>query len=372
MKKNVIFMTSSIVQDFCMQLHKRYVDMVNTTARNGNYNVTVVIPQQKQFKMYKKFEKYKFDDNVTVIPIFDGVLIDKATHDITINEERILKEFKLDHYDYFVYFSIFMGTKVAIPHIERMFRNGKSNLNFMTTIQQLKQLVIPAVLHERLGVKIVQIINDFYEPILSQLYPERKIETFSYYDTQDNLPSAKILDCYSEMIEPTDKVYDFSFGFTTIGPFRKYLSDYVAEHIFRTDTVNIFERNKYDESRNNPVDQEEYYEYLKKSKFTLVASATMRNRFSWFRFIEAFNHRCIPLLLEDSNYNDAKEFVDSDLYDIYKKYNLFVTYDENVNEKLTTLDYDTIWKEIESSNFIKNLFNVELNKKLFFERCLPM
>ena len=62
----------------------------------------------------------------------------------------------------------------------------------------------------------------------------------------------------------------------------------------------------------------------------------------------------------------------SDLYDIYKKYNLVVSYDDIINDKLVTLDYDTIWKEIEQSDFIKNVTNKENNQNLFIERCLQL
>ena len=77
-------------------------------------------------------------------------------------------------------------------------------------------------------------------------------------------------------------------------------------------------------------------------------------------------------MLEDCNYQDAVEFMQSDLYDIYKKYNLFVSYDDFINDKLVTLDYDTIWKEIEQSDFIKNVTNKENNQNLFIERCLQL
>ena len=77
------------------------------------------------------------------------------------------------------------------------------------------------------------------------------------------------------------------------------------------------------------------------------------------------------------NYLNAKHFGDKDAIaegqgDIYKKYNLFVSYDDFINDKLATLDYDTIWKEIEKSDFIKNVTNKEKNQNLFIERCLQL
>ena len=157
-----------------------------------------------------------------------------------------------------------------------------------------------------------------------------------------------------------------------MAPYRHYLSDYINTHIIDNDRVKFFERNKFDESRNNPINQTEYYGLLERTKFSLVAPATKEGRFSWFRLLEALMRKNIPLMLEDCNYQDAVEFMQSDLYDIYKKYNLFVSYDDFINDKLATLDYGTIWKEIEKSDFIKNVTNKENNQNLFIERCLQL
>ena len=154
--------------------------------------------------------------------------------------------------------------------------------------------------------------------------------------------------------------------------YRQYLSDYINTHVVETDTVKFFERNKFDESRDNPINQTDYYKLLERTKFSLLAPATKEGRFSWFRLLEALMRKNIPLMLEDCNYQDAMEFMNSDLYELYKKYNLFVSYKDFINDKISELDYDTIWKEIEQSEFIKNVTNKENNQNLFIERCLQL
>ena len=379
--KHIVFMTSSIAQDFCVELYKKFVDMVNFTASLHDYKVTLIIPKDKQVNYFNKYKDYfNISKDVNIVKIIrpfkiDGKIIyngpkakNKERYKLTLDKNKIYDNMP-DKVDLFVYFSIFMNVNGVIPLLKESLIEGYTSTNFSAVRQQLDQVVIPALIHLRDNCKVLNIINDFYEPILERDYPGKCL-TLSYYDTSDGLLSAKIFDANCQMIDCPEKDLDFVFGFTTLGMFRKYLSDYINTHVIETNTVKIFERNKYDNSRNHPINQIDYYKMLERSKFSLIASATKRDRFSWFRLIELLTRKNIPLLLEDSNYQDAKEFIESDLYEIYKKYNLFVSYNDFINDKIAELDYDTIWKEIENSDFLKKVLNKENNQKLFIERCL--
>lgn len=376
-------MTSCVAHEYCIELHKKYLEMVNFTASLSDYKVTLVIPQKKCNKYYMdNADNLYISPDVNVIRIYKTIVDDgKGTVERRGNRMTTCRRHKLnenavfeqipDKVDLFVYFSIFMNVKVIYPRIKELLTDGITYCNFSTSIQQINQVMIPAILNRRDNCRIVNIINDFYEPILEQKFPHR-CSTLSYYDTSDNILSAKILDAECKLIDCPDKDLDFIFAFTTMASYRQYLSDYVNTHIIETDSVKFFERNKFDESRDNPINQTEYYRLLERTKFSLLAPATKEGRFSWFRLLEALMRKNIPLMLEDCNYQDAIEFMESDLYDIYKKYNLFVSYNDFINDKLMTLDYDTIWKEIEQSYFIKHVTNKENNQKLFIERCLQL
>ena len=376
-------MTSCVAHEYSIELHKKYLEMVNFTASLPDYKVTLVIPQKKANKYYSdKSNILTISPKVNVVRIYKTIIEDgKGTVEKRGNRMVVCRRHKLDEnavfekipekVDLFVYFSIFMNVKIIYPRIKELLTNGITYCNYITSIKQLDQVMIPVVLNRRDNCRIVNIINDFYEPILGEKFPHR-CSTLSYYDTSDNILSAKILDAECKLIDCPNKDLDFIFAFTTMAPYRQYLSDYINTHIIENDRVKFFERNKFDESRNNPINQTEYYGLLERTKFSLVAPATKEGRFSWFRLLEALMRKNIPLMLEDCNYQDAVEFMQSDLYDIYKKYNLFVSYDDFINDKLATLDYGTIWKEIEKSDFIKNVTNKENNQNLFIERCLQL
>lgn len=376
-------MTSCVAHEYCIELHKKYLEMVNFTASLSDYKVTLVIPQKKCNKYYAdNSDNLIISPNVNVVRIYKTIVDDgKGTVERRGNRMTTCRRHKLnekavfdqipDKVDLFVYFSIFMNVKVIYPRIKELLTVGITYCNFSTSIQQINQVMIPAILNRRDNCRIVNIINDFYEPILGQKFPHR-CSTLSYYDTSDNILSAKILDAECKLIDCPDKDLDFIFAFTTMASYRQYLSDYINTHIIETNSVKFFERNKFDESRDNPINQIEYYKLLERTKFSLLAPATKEGRFSWFRLLEALMRKNIPLMLENCNYQDAIEFMESDLYEIYKKYNLFVSYDDFINDKLVSLDYDTIWKEIEQSDFIKHVTNKENNQKLFIERCLQL
>ena len=50
--KHIVFMTSCVAHEYCIELHKKYLEMVNFTASLPEYKVTLVIPQKKTNKYY--------------------------------------------------------------------------------------------------------------------------------------------------------------------------------------------------------------------------------------------------------------------------------------------------------------------------------
>lgn len=145
-----------------------------------------------------------------------------------------------------------------------------------------------------------------------------------------------------------------------------WISEYANNNIQQNEKFSLYEVN-YVTKVDTGIEQNKYYEELDKSKFTLVAPATDAKRFSWFRFTEALAHRCIPLLLTNSNYEDAIDFYNSDLLDIYKKYNLFIDKDVsiNINKFVESLDYSKIWHDIEQTSFMKTVFSKEEKTKKY-------
>ena len=184
-------MTSCVAHEYCIELHKKYLEMVNFTASLPDYKVTLVIPQRKCNKYYAdNSDNLIISPEVNVVRIYKTIVDDgKGTVERRGNRMTTCRRHKLnenavfdqipDKVDLFVYFSIFMNVKVIYPRIKELLTDGITYCNFSTSIQQINQVMIPAILNRRDNCRIVNIINDFYEPILGQKFPHR-CSTLSY------------------------------------------------------------------------------------------------------------------------------------------------------------------------------------------------
>ena len=189
-------MTSCVAHEYCIELHKKYLEMVNFTASLPDYKVTLVIPQKKANKYYSDNSNIlTISPKVNVVRIYKTIIEDgKGTVEKRGNRMVVCRRHKLDEnavfekipekVDLFVYFSIFMNVKIIYPRIKELLTNGITYCNYITSIKQLDQVMIPVVLNRRDNCRIVNIINDFYEPILGEKFPHQ-CSTLSYYDTSD-------------------------------------------------------------------------------------------------------------------------------------------------------------------------------------------
>lgn len=356
-------MTSNKANDCFIEIHKKFTNLINLYAENKDYNVIVVFPQKKMHKYYVEKNLINFD-KVTVIKAFEFIKISQGDKIYNIDFNHLYENFTEDNYDAFVYFSAPMNLNKGFINSVKESENLIVQNKMMIVSYNLVHIGIPILLQRKYNnMKVFHFINDFNEGKYSDYIDN--CETYSYYKTSDGLKSSNIFD-YDLKLHNNEKHNLFSFAFTISVKPRLYLSNFIAEKLVCTDTIKKFELNKYVEERNNPINQTDYYKILSESKFTLVAPSTYKNRFSYLRFVEALQNKCIPLLLEDSNYEDVIDFINSDLFDIYKKYNLFVSYNESINEKLLSYNYENIWNEIENSQYFKDLLDndYKLNKLL--------
>lgn len=180
-----------------------------------------------------------------------------------------------------------------------------------------------------------------------------KFVFFNAYNYQ-NQKSLNLFEyfCFRGYKENIDKEISFCFGFTA-SPMteRKYLSDYVKNNIIENDDVQVFCKDKFI-NRNNLIDQTEYLEKIKKSKYSLIAPSNDKKAFSFSRLLECLSVNCIPLIFKDCNLEILKENY-FDIFDFFISNNLIIDYNENINQKIKKLDFIDLVQKMNSLESIK-------------------
>ena len=353
--KNILFMTINQAKPHYIEIHKKFLNYIQLFANHPDYSATLIFPHKGLYNFYKRNNLLL--PNVTYILLFDYIKIQKSTKQYIYDLTNLYQYFPLPTYHVFVYFSMPFESQPSIYQYNKLENPFYISTTFSSLSSHIYDVAIPLLLQKKHNFPIYQLINDFNETISPSKIPNN-FHTLSYYPTSDNMPSSHIFD-YDTKLLNQPKTLTFSFAFSIIIKERTYLSDYIHNNLNQTFDIIKYEFNKYNPERNNPINQTDYYSVLSRTKFTLIAPSTYPKRFSYLRFIEALQRKCIPILLEDSNYQDLKDFIDSDLFQIYQKYNLFLTYQDNINNKLSELNYDNIWNEIQNSDYFKKLIDTE-------------
>lgn len=132
-----------------------------------------------------------------------------------------------------------------------------------------------------------------------------------------------------------DKIFEFTFGYTVLknSNRKKYIEDVdLISKMFQN--YNIFIRNDFNEI-NTLINQDEYVEKLKQSKFTFMLPSYDETCFSIYRFIDAIYSDCLPIIHKDCNIKEVEKSYDINLNQI--------VYNENIDffnkNRVDLIDY---------------------------------
>lgn len=161
--------------------------------------------------------------------------------------------------------------------------------------------------------------------------------------------------------EQTIKEKDFCFACTAITKDRKYIAKYANKtEIFNKDwLIKIVTDNK----NGKKLSQTEYYEWLKKSKFTLIIPSYDISTFSIIRFIEALKFNCIPLIHKKCNLQDLVCTFPT-VYDIINKKLLLNSISE-IQNKINVINFDKTLDEIKKALEKDKVYDIKLSNKIF-------
>lgn len=207
--------------------------------------------------------------------------------------------------------------------------------------------------------KIIQFILDPQEPYFPSYF---ETGTNAYILNKNDLVYAPSYEyaLFNNATHVLHKTHDFVFYCTALTEDRKYIVD--NEYKLKTINSSDVQIHTSIKSNHNYVSQEEYYDKLANSKYTLVIPSYDVSTFSIIRFLEAIANDCIPLVLDNCDLTDLKTTF-PDIYDIVDKY-LIVNLD-NIHECIEQLDYESILKLINDTNTIKNFKNLDYFKNIW-------
>lgn len=229
------------------------------------------------------------------------------------------------------------------------------SIKFMTTRNFLtKYAIIKSCVDNNKN--LIQFILDPQEPYFPS-YFNTGVNT--YILNKDNLfyaPSYEYA-LFSNRPDAFNKTSDLVFYCTALTEDRQYIVDNSdkLKSIPNSD-IQIHTSIK---NNSNYVSQEEYYNKLASSKYTLIVPSYDVSTFSIIRFLEAVANDCIPLVLDNCDLTDLKNTF-PDIYDIVNKY-LIVNLN-NIDTCINSLSYDSILNMIKNTNSIKNFNNLEYFK----------
>lgn len=222
--------------------------------------------------------------------------------------------------------------------------------------------IIISVLEQNKNSKVIYQIIDYLEPY--NFFREIRKDIIvkgTYGIEKENIEDSFFNELFY-YVKSNSKIkeFDFVFGYNCTNDKRKKLSDFINSQRKEENFV-VFAKDKFTK-KNNLVNQKQYLEYIKKSKFSLVAPANDNRRFSNLRFLECVFNGCIPLLLKDSNFEEYFKIREG-LLNFYLENNLIIDYDCDINKKIKELNYYELINKINETEFMKRIKNIEKVKK---------
>lgn len=220
------------------------------------------------------------------------------------------------------------------------------------------------------------IANYLYDPKITKIsdlkYFKDKNIKYIYFNAYNYLDQKSInlfeYFCFKD-IKKKNKDIDFCFGYTA-SPIteRKYLSNFINKNVIENDKILIFCKDKFTR-RNNLIKQNEYFNIIKRSKYSLIAPSNDKTAFSFSRLLECISNDCIPLILEDCNLEILKENY-NELYNFFVSNDLIIGYNKIINEIIKKLNYNVLIKELKELNCINQFLDEKKMKQKIKENFI--
>lgn len=245
------------------------------------------------------------------------------------------------------------------------------SITYMSTISMMKK-VLPILHLMKKGTKVVQYIVDWQEIDLWRLTDDKsQVKQISYYpnkakwrNVQENPMYQYYIMRLHEKAKQMPKEYDFIFGYTVFDESRKDIEK-IMTRLQRENgktKYKIFVKNNKT-GVNTLVSQEDYIEYQRKAKFSMVVPSYETTEFSMMRFMDCIFADCVPLIYQTCNLECFYKNGMLDVVSWYKR-NFLIVGGREISEKYLCefFDYDRLIKELKELPSIKKFFDKEYYK----------
>lgn len=311
----------------------------------NNYNVYFLSQYSTVDKVYKLFSKEcrnVFFDEVILLNDFTN----KLDYTTSTNWQDIYEELDVSSLPKFDRIIEIGSALSEASHLKRnkinkdkLFQNN-SQFKFLS-VRKIKEVLLTTYKISKLNnIKIEHYIidpqeldyNDIdcecerYFPYTSEIANFERHDAFlNYYKNLDNINVEKSL--------------DFVFGYTILTQDRVNNIHEIITNKLNDYNIKLFLRDKYN-NIDTFVKKDEYLEYIRQAKFTLIIPAYDSTTFSVFRYIESIYNDCIPLILDTNNLEEVKE-------SLYIPDEIIININ-NIDEKIKNLNYEEILKDIKN------------------------
>lgn len=204
---------------------------------------------------------------------------------------------------------------------------------------------------------------DPLEPNYNNVIPGNKVKNLfiSARDGYIYMPCYEYIMFDDAQKEDMTKTLDFVFYCTCFSERRQYLLEYKSlyDGVPRYDVKIIGRNDRHQDCKK----QNQYYELISSSKYTLCVPAYDETSFSIIRFLEATCRDCLCLVLKSCNLDEVL-FTFPDICDIINKRGLLVDSFEDIPHKIQELNptREVILGEIKNSRSFKKIMDPEVVK----------
>lgn len=338
--RNHTIYTDKHVKD-CILNNSDYIDM----------NVSVL--NNKQVKVYLGNKTY----NIKIKDIYQYV------EDL----EKIFSKEKIE--SIIVYRPPLFGSKsYLLNKIKNEYENKTLKkdygFNYSMTYRTIIKYFLLYVISKHCN-KVILLVSDPLENyIMNYIDCNKKVEYYFLKNKDfEYLPFFEfyIMDLKNKTKNQNKKYYCFSL-YTDVLDNRKDLSE------IKTNKVIVKRARKQTKTM---ISQKDYYKMLSQSRYTIIFHSYVKTTFSIIRFFEAIANNCIPLILNnDCDSTDLKNTF-KDIYDLVKKYNLFVDFNDIKkyvsNDKLYEKNKKFL-EDIEKTKSFKQFSDSKYLRKLYKEK----
>lgn len=335
-----------------------------------NNDITFVVTQKKKDKLLEKWGiKEKIKKNMNYIladkTITENHETGKINHELEYIEHTVGNDF-----DKIITMSHFMTAKNATKYFkdqfEEIYDNGYRIQKYSFGRRQIKQTYLFYYLNRKYNIPVYHYIVDWTEPDANELYLNKSVK-ISFYESKRH--NTKHLPLYEDYLfrkqYNTIKKYNFVFGYSNLkSGKREGLSEKIDKSIKETNKVILYGKDEM-LGIDKMISQKDYFEEIKKAKFSLIIPSIDTNEFSMMRFYDCIAFDCIPFIDIDCNTDTAFKGRE-DIIEFLEENNMFVDLrNNNINKIISELNYNKLIKEFKNLSSIRALYGRKYYRKLY-------